>query len=251
MAHFKTLEPIDFYDIARGGNAPLSAPQERQLVAIELARSVIGDIGGRLLDVGCGDGLFLAAIDRELALSQRGWQLCGLDYSRSMLEQARTRPYRFDQGNLEEGLPYEDATFDLIAAGEVLEHLYDPDRLLAEAHRALRPGGSLLITTPNLQAWYNRVLFAFGVQPLYYETSTKSASIGAGPLRRIRKGAVPVGHVRVFNRRALLDLLDSQGFRVTAVRGARFEAVPARSVDRMFNLWPGLASNLVVLATRR
>ena len=40
------------------------------------------------------------------------------------------------------------------------------------------PGGHLIITTPNLQAWYNRILFALGIQPIFYETSTRSTHIG-------------------------------------------------------------------------
>jgi SAM-dependent methyltransferase len=241
------LEPIDYYTNPEWPDAP----QERQVVAIDLLSPAIGQSEGRILDLGCGNGLFLAELDRRADLSARGWELHGVDYSPAVLADARRRPYTFDQCNLEEGIPYPGNSFDVVTAGEVIEHVYDPDRLLREAHRVLHPGGWLLLTTPNLQAWYNRALFAAGIQPLFYETSTKSTKIGAGAITRLKRGSVPVGHLRVFNRRALIDLLVSEGFRPVALRGAVFEALPEaiQRVDRLFNRRPSLASNLVVLAT--
>lgn len=114
----------------------------------------------------------------------------------------------------------------------------------------LAPRGKLIVTTPNMQAWY--ALFAAGFQPLLYETSTRSTRIGAGPLRRRKRGTTPVGHVRVFNQRALKDVLLSQGFKPVRARGAVFAMFPAplRSFDRIFNRVPGLASILVVLSER-
>jgi 2-polyprenyl-3-methyl-5-hydroxy-6-metoxy-1,4-benzoquinol methylase len=242
------LEPIDYYV-----DAPWpKALQERQVIALELLRGAIGRSRGDALDVGCGDGLFLAEFDRAGNLSARGWQLHGIDVSPAVIAEASKRPYHFERFNLEEGIPHPAASFDIVVAGEVIEHVYDPDQLVREAHRVLRPGGFLLVTTPNLQAWYNRVLFVAGIQPLFYETSTKSTEIGAGPILRLKRGRVPVGHLRVFNRRALLDILHSEGFHPVAIRGAVFESLPGavRRIDRLFNRLPSLASNLVVLATR-
>lgn len=246
------LEPIDYYDEAAWQVEHDREPQQRELQSIELMRPLTRGDGGRLLDVGCGAGLFLELADRQLGLTARNWSLHGIDYSQNTLEHAARLPYEFKQGNLEVGIPHDDEGFDVAYAGEVIEHVYDPDKLLREARRVLKPGGHLLITTPNLQAWYNRVLFAAGIQPLFYETSTKSSGIGAGPLARIKRSHNPVGHLRVFNRRALLDLLASEGFTPLELRGAVFHALPAPvvAVDRLFNRRPSLASNLVVLARR-
>lgn len=242
------FEPIDYYEDADWPGTL----QERQVVAVELLRAVTNGEAGRILDVGCGDGLFLAEFDRRANLSARGWELHGVDFSEGALLKARKRPYTFERCNLEEGIPYPDGSFNVLSAGELIEHVYDPDALLREAHRVLRPGGSLLITTPNPQAWYNRALFVAGIQPLFYETSTKSTRVGAGAIARLKRGSVPVGHLRLFNRRALIDLLQSEGFRTVSVRGAVFESLPGpvKRVDQAFNRLPSLASNLVVLATR-
>lgn len=241
------LQPIDHYTSAEWP----STLQQRQVVAVDLLSQATGSSGGRVLDLGCGDGLFLAELDRIQNLSARGWELHGVDYSPAVLADARRRPFTFKQCNLEEGIPYADNSFDVVTAGEVIEHVYDPDRLLREAHRVLRANGHVLLTTPNLQAWYNRALFVAGIQPVFYETSTKSSNIGAGPLARLKRSPAPVGHVRIFNRRALVDLLISESFRPVEVRGATFERLPGviGSLDRLFQRMPTLASNLVVLAT--
>lgn len=248
-----TPNPIDFYDETTWGQALDRDLEDREHRAIDLLRGPTSPAGGRLLDVGCGHGLFLQALDRQLELSARGWSLQGVDYSEFVLERARRLPYGFRQCNLDEGIPYEDEAFDVVYAGEVIEHVYNPDLLVREARRTLRPGGSLVITTPNIQAWYNRALFAAGIQPLFYETSTKSTAVGAGPLARLKRGETPVGHLRLFNRRALLDLLESEGMGTEAVHGAIFHALPPsmQRIDRLVGRRASLASNLVVLATRR
>jgi hypothetical protein len=104
-----------------------------------------------------------------------------------------------------------------------------------------------------MQAWYNRVLFLLGIQPLFYEISTKSPLIGAGILRHIKKGTVPVGHIRIFNVRGLKDLFASEGFDILQVKGANFAALPkpALLIDSLIAAYPKLASNIVILGQKR
>ena len=247
-----TLEPIDFYD-ANAFDVPTERPiQGREETAIELLRPHTGHVGGRLLDVGCGYGLFLRWLDEALGLSAREWRLSGIDYSEFTVETASRLPYEFSRCNLEEGIPFEDATFDVVYAGEIIEHLYNPDHLLEECRRVLRPGGHLVLSTPNLQAWYNRVLFPLGIQPLFYESSTKSTAVGAGPLKRLKKGSVPVGHIRLMTKPALRDLLVQEGFDEIGIHGAVFNVFPRPilALDGLMTRIPSLASVFVVIARR-
>jgi 2-polyprenyl-3-methyl-5-hydroxy-6-metoxy-1,4-benzoquinol methylase len=248
-----TFSPIDHYDARSGGySGDRNALEERERIALELMQPFLRRSDGRLLDVGCGQGTFLAAIDTEFSLSQRGWQLHGIDFSEFQVAAARSQPYFFAQANVEERIPFDDGSFDVVFCGELIEHLYNPDAFLEECHRVIVPGGHLVITTPNLQAWYNRFLFAAGIQPIFYETSTRSTHIGAGPLRRLKRGSKPVGHIRLLNARALRDLLASQGFRPVALRGAIFNAFPRplRAIDRIFDRVPSLASGFVAVSKR-
>lgn len=204
-----------------------------------------------ILDVGCGDGLFLDKL-AEVLEGRKGLELWGVDYSKYKLEKAKKGGHNVKWCDLEKGLPFEDNTFDLIYAAELIEHLYNPDFFLEECNRVLRPEGQLIVSTPNLQAWYNRVLFAFGIQPLFYEVSTRSPQVGSGILKRIKKGKAPVGHVHVFNRAGLVDILRQEGFEMVKMLGARFHSLPrpAQVVDKAFNIRPSVASNLIAIARR-
>jgi hypothetical protein len=108
----------------------------------------------------------------------------------------------------------------------------------------LRPGGSLLLSTPNLAAWYNRGLLAFGIQPVFSEVSLRGV-FG-------RPGRVVAGHLRLFTRRALTEFLTASGFRCVTVTGARYHDVPRPlgPLDRAFCRWPAAASILLVHARK-
>lgn len=246
-----SIKPIDFYDCAQTGQREDRPLQQRERKAIGIiGRELHTAATASILDVGCGNGFFLSELHRALG---RDHAYHGVDYSAYKIKKAGALPYEFRQCNLEEGIPHADATFDVVYSGEVIEHLYNPDLMLEECHRILKPGGLLILTTPNFQAWYNRALFLLGIQPIFYEASTRSSSIGLGPLRRFKLQDELLGHVRLFNRRALIDILENEGFESVSVSGAIFPAFPRpiQLVDRMFNVRPSLASNFVATARPR
>lgn len=98
---------------------------------------------GRILDLGCGDGLL-----GELLFS--GADVVGLDADRVALSQARRRGV-YSELVLHDihRLPFDSATFDSLFANCVLEHVDDPGRVLAEAARVLCPGGRFVFTVPS------------------------------------------------------------------------------------------------------
>ncbi len=100
----------------------------------------------RVLDVGCGAGYGT----NELALTAR--EATGIDVSSDAIEYAREHyvrdNLRYELGSATE-LPFPDASFDLVVAFEVIEHLEEWSKLLTEARRVLAPGGQLVVSTPN------------------------------------------------------------------------------------------------------
>ena len=107
--------------------------------------------GGRVLDIGCGNGE-VADILREEA----GCRMTCLDYAPTHLERVRTKGHEVIQCNLdcdEDLRRVADAArgqFDAVTSLEVIEHLFNPDTLLQLAHSVLKPGGHMVISTPNL-----------------------------------------------------------------------------------------------------
>jgi 2-polyprenyl-3-methyl-5-hydroxy-6-metoxy-1,4-benzoquinol methylase len=100
--------------------------------------------GDRVLDVGCGEGRFAAELARA------GTLVVGLDVAEEPLRRARSLHPELDLRLLEDegSWPLEDGSFDVVWAGEVLEHVADTAAWLSQARRVLRSGGSLLLSTP-------------------------------------------------------------------------------------------------------
>jgi SAM-dependent methyltransferase len=243
---------IDYYGPDGWGADEAASELDRQRVARAVITGLVRSAEGplRVLDAGCGDGSFLDRLARHLA--RPDIHFTGVDYSEHQLAKAKRLPYEFHACDLGVGIPLPDASFDIVHAAEVIEHLVDPDLLVDEAARLLKPGGHVVITTPNLHAWFNRILFVAGIQPIFHETSTRSTQVGAGPLRRFKSDHRPVGHLRLFNRAALLDLLRGSGLTPVRVRGARYHDTPrpAQWLDAAMRVRPSLASILVVVARK-
>lgn len=99
------------------------------------------DLGGRVLDAGCGNGFFFDAA-RELVPPTA--ELVGLDLSEAMLRLARQHHPHLVRGDATR-LPFADASFDTVLARSLLHHLPDPDAGAREIARVLRPGGELVV----------------------------------------------------------------------------------------------------------
>jgi 2-polyprenyl-3-methyl-5-hydroxy-6-metoxy-1,4-benzoquinol methylase len=110
-------------------------------------RGVLGGLrarSGRLLDIGTGYGVLLEEASRL------GYEAQGVDLSAPLVAKARARGLKVEQGTVEE--VREAGAFDVVTLLDLIEHVTDPLALLAAARRALRPGGELVVYTPNHRA---------------------------------------------------------------------------------------------------
>src|SRR5215217_3232699 len=149
-------------------------------------RRLAGRCAGRdVLEAGCGEG-YGADLIADVAR-----RVIGLDYDESAVAHVRSRYPRVEMrhGNLAE-LPLSNAAVDVVVNFQVIEHLWDQGQFVAECHRVLRPGGLLLMSTPN------RITFSPG-----------------------RDTPINPFHTRELNGAELTDLLTSQGFGIDGVYG--------------------------------
>ncbi len=96
---------------------------------------------GNILDIGCGYGFFL-----EVA-KEKGWNVFGLEVSERASEDCKSKGITMFSGELKDA-PFTPESFDIIISIEVIEHLIDPDGFLKGAHKLLREGGGMYVTTP-------------------------------------------------------------------------------------------------------
>jgi SAM-dependent methyltransferase len=112
-----------------------------------IVREALGAAPGeRILDVGCGPGFYCAELAEEVGPSGK---VVGIDSSPAMLELAARRCAGHERVELRSGdavtLPVDDASFDAALCVQVLEYVPDPTVALAKMHRALRPGGRVVV----------------------------------------------------------------------------------------------------------
>jgi SAM-dependent methyltransferase len=121
-----------------------------QRAVLERAAALGLPAGARILDAPCGSGALAAA------LAERGFAAVGADLD---TEAAAILGPAFSKVNLNDSLPWKERTFDAVFSTEGIEHLENRFSFLREVCRILKPGGILLLTTPNITALRSRVRF--------------------------------------------------------------------------------------------
>jgi 2-polyprenyl-3-methyl-5-hydroxy-6-metoxy-1,4-benzoquinol methylase len=113
----------------------------------------------RLIDLGCGAGE-LCVYARDL-----GYEVTAVDVSESNVKNVRSLGLAAQVADLNRPLPFEDNSFDFAILVEVIEHVVNAELLLKEIARILRPGGQLLLSTPNHAYYGNRFAALIGKPP--------------------------------------------------------------------------------------
>jgi 2-polyprenyl-3-methyl-5-hydroxy-6-metoxy-1,4-benzoquinol methylase len=151
----------------------------------------------RVLDVGCGEGQLTAAV------AQAGFTVIGVDVAEEPLRRARALHADIDVRRIpaEAGWPLADASFDVVWAGETIEHVTDTAGWLSELRRVLRSGGSLLLSTP---AHERLALLRIALSGERFDRHFDPRS----------------DHVRFYTRRTLARLLSDFGFEQVELRAA-------------------------------
>lgn len=174
-------------------------------------RALIPSSARRLLDVGCGGGSFGGTFRSEVPDSV----VVGIEGFPEAAAHARKyldMVLELDLDGLEE-LPAEAGKFDAITFGDVLEHLLDPERLLAVLSAYLNPGGVMVMSIPNLAHW--SVVGPLILDDLFhYEDS----------------GLLDRTHVHFFTLRSISDMCDRLGFEVDALTSSHLAPLPEAAV---------------------
>jgi SAM-dependent methyltransferase len=131
-------------------------------------------VEGKVLDVGAGTGGLVAE------LTQLGYDAVGLEPNPQAVEVALSRGIPVHEGTAE-AAPFEESSFDTVILSQVVEHLVDPIGALASLRRLVRPGGRLIVMTPNIHGAPRRV---FGTEWAHWHPPYHVHLFGGSQLRR-------------------------------------------------------------------
>ena len=159
-------------------------PYQRQLLDSEFRYLPKPRAGQRLLDIGCGNGAFLAKAKAA------GWSVTGIDLDPKAVTAAVTMDIDVKVGSVEL-FANESNVFDAITLSHVIEHVHEPIRLLNDVFRLLRSGGIVYLETPNID------------------------SFGSKIYKKNWRGIEAPRHLIIFNHKSLKDALKRTGFQAT------------------------------------
>ena len=185
-------QPTPFGELYQGlfrNNPATSAGLDRNKAGAVFLRN-----RGLLLDVGCGAGDLFALIKDQYN------EVHGIDIILEAVDLCVKKGIQAKQVDLNvEALPYEDGKFDSIACFDFIEHILSPMRFFNEANRVLKPGGELVVVTPNIRYFWSlgRLIF----KGRFPKTSGEMLEPYDG------------GHIHYFTSKDLVEMLSKQGFK--------------------------------------
>ena len=153
--------------------------------------------------MGCATGNFIYHM-----IGNHQWGLQGIEISPQAAELAQSRGLDVRVGSLDQ-IQFEKESFDVVTLWDVLEHLHDPSKAVAEIFRILKPDGILVFRVPNLDSWDYRLF------------------------KRFWSGFETPRHLTIFNRATLQSLLEKSGFRMVQ-SGAEFGSFMTIILDIRF-----------------
>ena len=182
--------------------------------------------GKKVLDVGCGSG------EIGVLLIAQGNEVFGIDVSTSCVELAIKKGIKARVCDFtKDSLPF-DTMFDVVLAGEVIEHLYDTQYFLNNVFTWLKNDGFLVLSTPNVATLGRRLLLLVGKNP-HLEFSLENNA---------------AGHIRYFTKDALFCLLLAVGFEIVEFVSdvVNFDGKGKLSSTLLAKLFPTLGRTLIV-----
>ncbi|MBI3687668.1 MAG: class I SAM-dependent methyltransferase [Actinobacteria bacterium] len=210
--------------------------QVRRDLAVRLLlrglRSGAPPLAGPVLEIGVGSSTMVAGV------SDLGYRAIMADLAVEALRGVAPPPARAVCLDAARPLPFADGSLAAVVMGDLIEHVYDPFRLVCECHRVLQIGGILVITTPNLATVQDRLRFMVGRAPRQVDPLHPYLWL----------------HIRPFTPSLLARLLHRARFQAVEVRanfvtwrlpGGRW--VRSRMLARVA---PGLGGSLVVSARK-
>lgn len=176
----------------------------------------------RVLDIGCGDGKLIGKFAGKIRVGE----IYGIEISPKYAEEARRNNVDVIIGDIDIGLPFKDASFDIVISNQVIEHVNSTDNFVKECYRILKNGGTCIVSTPNLATPHNIFSLILGYQPP--ATAVSDEIVCGNPLDPSAGQQIESyrRHRRVFTALSLQRLFQFHGFKVEMEKGIGLQPLP-------------------------
>jgi 2-polyprenyl-3-methyl-5-hydroxy-6-metoxy-1,4-benzoquinol methylase len=199
---YRHLQPVNPLAPAIGCLSML-IPLVRRRASFNLGGMVIPfRRGGRLLEIGCGSGSYLAM------MRMLGWTVCGIEPDPVAAEMAIKIADSHVHIGMIDDAPFEPSSFDAVVSNHVIEHVYDPKSFVSSAARLLAKDGVIAVQTPNFQSLGHKLFGAdlFSLDPprhlcLFTPASLRQVFENSGLFRRIKVTTLTASSRLAINRR--------------------------------------------------
>ena len=193
--------------------------------AIKLIRRYFDDIKGlNVLECGAAKGGVADLLNKE------GVNCFGIDINPRQIEGVKTI-----RADLNDEFPKFGLKFDVVFAGEVIEHLFDDNQFIRNCRENLKPNGLLIITTPNLVFSANRLLMFFGKMPMFVYAPF---------------------HYHMYNKKTIENLIRQEGFKILKTTSSHLLFSTRRNkMGKIFevlgDIFPSFGAHLIVCARKK
>lgn len=200
--------------------------ENRQALLAALPRTC----NGPLLDIGPHEGDLTIAAARHVGAEE----IYGVELIGDHVPIARSKGIKVVQGDVDEGLPFDDGMFGYVFANQVIEHVRRTDVFLREIRRVLRPDGIAMISTNNLASWHNVISLALGFQPTPMHVSDEII-LGnpMNPEAGLAHEDLGRTHLRLFTARALVELAAYHGLEAVHTETVGYYPLPPKLARRV------------------
>lgn len=186
----------------------------------------------KILDIGGNTGVI------SNILQEKGYNVTVADISEEALKTCKKRKLKTISFDFNSIFPIKEKTYDLVIAGDVIEHILDTELFLNECNRILNENGYLVISTPNLATFKDRIRFLFGKMPRQINPHHEYLKL----------------HIRQFTYSSLKDSLKITGFNMLRFKSNYF-VLKSFKGNPIFIRWlailfPTLSSSLIMLAIK-
>lgn len=186
----------------------------------------------KVLDIGCGDGFLMEKIKRQ------NNEVEGIEISQPAIKKARKRGFIVHAVSLNDVYWSRkiNGKFDVVWAGEVIEHIFDTDNFLKNTRRVLKKDGVFVLSTPNLASFGRRILLLLGINPLLETTARR----------------YDAGHIRYFTFKNLTQLLKEHQFDVEQITSSivNFDNSGKHYSKTLADIFPHIGNTIIVRARK-